>query len=523
MPKPRPIKGAALHTDKPVLVTGATGYVGGRLVPRLLEAGYPVRALARSPAKLQGRPWAGHPLIELTAGDVLDYDSLLQAALGCRAAYYLVHSMTAAGDFSEKDRRAASNMARAAAAAGLERLIYLGGLGSAADLRLSEHLRSRQEVARILQSGPVPATFLRAAMILGSGGAAFEIMRYLVDRLPVMVTPRWVDTPVQPIAIRNVLNYLVGCLEHPQVKGETFDIGGPEVVTYHQLFDIYAEEAHLPKRLIIPVPLLTPRLSAYWIHLITPVPASLAQPLAAGLSNPVICQDNRIRDLIPQELLDCRQTIRLALARVRQQTVESCWHDAGSLTPPEWTYCGDVDYAGGTILSCGYRLRLQAKPEEVWEPITSIGGETGWYFGNVLWRLRGWLDRVLGGVGLSRGRLHPTRLRPGDALDFWRVLAVEPPTRLLLLAEMKLPGEALMELRLTSMEGGQTEVQLLSRFLPRGLGGILYWYSLFPFHQWVYRGMLQALAVTMGKSILSGPERFTPALPRKSGPDKRRK
>ncbi|MHB8066448.1 MAG: SDR family oxidoreductase [Desulfobaccales bacterium] len=507
-----------MPTAKAILVTGATGYVGGRLVPRLLDAGYRVRALARSPLKLQGRPWAGHPLIELAAGDVLDYDSLLRAAQGCRAAYYLVHSMGAAGDFSEKDRRAAGNMAKAAAQARLERLIYLGGLGSATDTHLSEHLRSRQEVARILQSGEVPATFLRAAMILGSGSASFEIMRYLVDRLPVMITPRWVNNPVQPIAIRNVLNYLVGCLEHPQVKGETFDIGGPEVVTYRQLFNIYAEEAHLSQRLIIPVPVLTPRLSAYWIHLVTPVPAALAQPLAEGLSSPVICVDSRIRDLIPQELLDCRQTIRLALERVRQQTVDTCWRDAGPLIPPEWTHCGDADFAGGTILSCGYRLRVQAKPEEVWELITRIGGDTGWYYAHWLWGLRGWLDRVLGGAGLSRGRLHPQRLCVGDALDFWRVLAVEPPLRLLLLAEMKMPGEALMEFRLTPLAGEQTEIQLLSRFLPRGLGGILYWYSLFPFHQWVYRGLLKALAAAAGKPVISGPHRFTPALPRKGIP-----
>ncbi len=517
MPKSRPGKEAVLAGGQPVLVTGATGYVGGRLVPRLLDAGYRVRALARSPLKLQGRPWAGHPLIELAAGDVLDYDSLLRAARGCRAAYYLVHSMGAAGDFSEKDRIAAANMAQAAAAAGLERLIYLGGLGSAADSHLSEHLRSRHEVARILQSGEVPATFLRAAMILGSGSASFEIMRYLVDRLPVMITPRWVNNPVQPIAIRNVLNYLVGCLEHPGVKGETLDIGGPEVVTYRQLFDIYAAEAHLPPRLIIPVPVLTPRLSAYWIHLVTPVPAALAQPLAEGLSNPVVCQDNRIRDLIPQELLDCRQTIRLALARVRQQSVDTCWRDAGPLIPPEWTHCGDAAFAGGAILSCGYRLRLQARPEEVWKLITRIGGETGWYYANWLWAIRGWLDRVLGGAGLSRGRLHPTDLKAGDALDFWRVLAVEPPTRLLLLAEMKMPGEALMEWRLTPLAEGRTEVQLLSRFLPRGLGGILYWYGLFPFHQWVYRGLLKAMAAAAGKPVIFGPTRFTPALPRKRG------
>jgi uncharacterized protein YbjT (DUF2867 family) len=493
---------------QPVLVTGATGYVGGRLVPRLLAAGYGVRALGRSLAKLRSRPWGRHPLVELAQGDVMDEESLRQAARGCWAAFYLVHSMTAAArDFPEVDRRAARHMARAAAAAGLDRIIYLGGLGGADDPHLSEHLRSRFEVARILQSGAVPTTFLRAAMILGSGGAAFEILRYLVDRLPVMLTPRWVHTPVQPIAIRNVLTYLEGCLEHDDTRGQTFDIGGPEVVTYRQLMDIYAEEAHLARRLIIPVPVLTPRLSSYWIHLVTPVPASLAQPLAEGLANPVICLDNRIRDIIPQELLDCRTTIRLALQRIDQQRVETCWSDAGELTPPEWAACGDAAYAGGTVLSLGYRIRLRATPEEVWQPLTRLGGATGWYYGDSLWAIRGWADRLLGGSGLRRGRRHPTELRTGDALDFFRVLEIEPHQRLLLLAEMKLPGEATLEFHLAALPDGVTELTQIARFLPRGLLGILYWYFLDPFHKKIYQGMLRAIAAATGKPITAGPER----------------
>ena len=405
--------------------------------------------------------------------------------------------MGSRGDFAETDRQAAQNMVQAAAAAGLERLIYLGGLGEPDDPRLSEHLRSRLEVARILQSGPVPATVLRAAMILGSGSASFEIMRYLVDRLPVMLTPRWVRNPVQPIAIRNVLDYLIGCLEPETVKGQTFDIGGPEVVTYRHLFDIYAEEAHLPRRLIIPVPVLSPKLSAYWIHLVTPVPASLAQPLAEGLANPVVCQENRIRALIPQELLDCRSTIRLALQRIAQQQVETCWSDAGLAAPPEWAQCGDADYAGGTVLSLGYEVRLRAAPSELWEPLMRVGGLTGWYFGNYLWKLRGLLDRLAGGVGL-RGRRHPEQLQVGDALDFFRVLDLSPHRRLLLLAEMKLPGEATLEFRLSPEGHGETELTMLARFLPRGLGGLAYWYLLSPFHRRIYQGMLRAIAAAAG-------------------------
>ena len=347
-------------------------------------------------------------------------------------------------------------------------------------------------------------------MILGSGSASFEILRYLVERLPVMTTPRWVRTPVQPIAIRNVLHYLQGCLEHDEVEGGTFDIGGPDVLTYQSLMQIYAEEAGLAKRWIVPVPVLTPRLSSYWIHLVTPVPASLARPLTEGLRNPVVCQENRIQSIIPQPLLGCREAIRLALEKVKQQQIDTCWTDAGAPQVPEWSYCGDAPYAGGTVLECGYRAVLKASAEQVWKPVKGIGGERGWYFADSLWWLRGMMDRLAGGVGLRRGRRHPEELYAGDALDFWRVLEVDDRKRLLLLAEMKLPGEAILEFQIHALGEDRTEIQQLSRFLPRGLFGMLYWYGLYPFHQWIFKGMLKKIGRAVGRPVLEGPERFAP-------------
>lgn len=500
-------------TSKPILVTGATGYVGGRLIPALLDAGYRVRAMGRSLEKVGCRPWAGHSRVELVQGDVLDLESLKQAASSCRAAYYLVHSMIAQKEkFVEADRRAAQNMVEAALAAGLERIIYLGGLAEASQGSLSKHLKSRIEVADILQAGPVPTTDLRTPMILGSGSASFEILRYLVERLPAMITPRWVQSMNQPIAIRNVITYLIGCLEHDETIGQTYDIGGPDILSYRDLLDIYAEEAGLQKRLIIPVPVLTPTLSALWIHLISPVPTSIALPLTEGLTSDAVCTENRIQEIIPQRLLSCREAIRVALDRIQQEQVDTCWMDAGDMLEPEWAHCGDAEWAGGTIMNCGYRARIKATVDEVWQPVSRIGGRTGWYFGNFLWRLRGIMDRLAGGVGLRRGRRHPTEIRVGDALDFWRVLEVEPPQRLLLVAEMKTPGEALLEFQITPLANAEVEFQMLSRFLPKGLFGILYWYGLYPFHQWIFYGMLKAIAKSIKKPMVSDPERFTPRL-----------
>jgi uncharacterized protein YbjT (DUF2867 family) len=502
-----------MKDDKPILVAGATGYVGGRLIPALLGAGYTVRAMGRSLEKLACRPWGHHPKVELVKGDVLDVESLKKALSGCGEAYYLVHSMIAQKKkFVEADRKAAQNMVRAAESTGIERMIYLGGLAEKKNGSLSKHLRSRIEVADILQSGRVPVTDLRAPMILGSGSASFEILRYLVERLPVMITPRWVRSLNQPIAIRNVVNYLVGCLEHDETIGQTYDIGGPDVMAYRDLLDIYAQEAKLSKRWIIPVPVLTPTLSAYWIHLISPVPHSIAFPLTEGLSSHAVCSDKRIQSIIPQKLLSPREAIRTALDKIIQEQVDTCWADAGEIITPEWAHCGDADWAGGTIMQCGYRVRIKATPDEIWLPISRIGGEAGYYYADILWWLRGLMDRWAGGVGLRRGRRHPTELGVGDALDFWRVMDVAPKERLILLAEMKVPGEALLEFKISPVGNQYTDLEMLSRFLPKGLWGMLYWYSLYPFHEMIFFGMLKALAKAIEKPIVSGPDRFTPRL-----------
>lgn len=493
-----------------VLVTGASGYIGARLIPLLLDKGHRVRAVARSAAKLACRPWASHPNLELAEADLLDAGSLTKAMHGCASAYYLVHSMNPRSrDFALTDRIAAYNFVQAARDTDLERIIYLSGMGEMDDPALSKHLRSRAEVGRILSLAPAKLTMLRAAVILGSGSASFEILRYLVDRLPVMTTPRWVRTTSQPIAVSNVLNYLAGCLDVPETAGQAYDIGGPDILSYQDLFDIYAQEAGLRKRIIIPVPFLSIHLSSLWLDFVTPVPTTLAKPLIHGLKNTVVCSENRIRELIPQELLTCRQAIARALDKVRQQTVDTCWSDAGATQVPEWIACGDPAYAGGKVLEDGFRAVLGGPPEAVWPAIARIGGQTGWYFADTLWNLRGFADRLLGGPGTRRGRRHPTDLRPGDALDWWRVVRAEPPNVLILHAEMKTPGQALLQFRL-QQQGNSTLLTMVPRFLPRGLAGLLYWWSMYPFHDAIFKGMFRGVAKATGLEILEGPEGYEP-------------
>ena len=495
--------------QRPVLIAGASGYVGARLAPRLLDAGYHVRTLARTPAKIASQPWGQHPRLQIVQGDVLDPDSLPAALRGCQCAFYLVHSMAAAvTDFAAVDRRAAHNFVTAAVQAKVERIIYLTGLGDETD-QLSEHLRSRAEVAHIFQHGAVPATILRAGVILGSGSASFEILRYLVDRLPIMITPRWIDTPCQPISIVNVLTYLVGCLTQPQTIGATFDIGQEEVISYRRLMEVYAEEAGLRRRIVIPVPVLTPRLSSYWINLITPLPAALARPLVEGLRNPVICQETRIRSLIPQQLQGCREAIRQALEEIRLGQVVSSWRESGTIPPAAWRDDSDPLWAGGTCYLDARTIEVEAQSLKLWRAITCLGGSHGWYFADFLWQIRGLADRMLGGVGLQRGRRCPIDLRLGDTIDFWRVAQLEAETRLLLVAEMKVPGVATLEFTITRISDGLFRLEQTARFLPRGLAGILYWYTVLPAHHFVFNGMLRGIAAASGGQSRQGPQRVT--------------
>lgn len=497
-----------MDETKKVLMTGATGYVGSRLIPRLIYGNYDIRAISRSVTKLDSRPWADNDRVETMEANALDKESMVRACRGCDAAYYLIHSMGAGDDdFEEMDRRAARNFVEAAEQANLDQIIYLGGLGDE-DKELSRHLKSRSEVARILQDGDVPVTVLRAAIIIGSGSVSFEILRYLVERLPVMTTPKWVHTKNQPIAIRNVLNYLVGCLEEPATRGETFDIGGPEVLTYGELMQKYAQAAELPERLIIPLPFLTPKLSAYWVHLVTPVPSSIAYPLIEGLQSPVVCEDNRIRDYIDQDLIPIKRAIELALERTSTDSVVSRWSDAGDLPPAEWSDEEDPEWAGGDLFEDRRRVRIETDPATVWDVIIRIGGENGWYFANWLWFLRGLLDRIFGGVGLRRGRRSPDELQVGDALDFWRVLELEESRKLKLVAEMKLPGEATLEFRIDEDSDGTVEVDQIARFRPSGLMGLLYWYAVFPLHGYMFFGMLNNIAKQTEGRILDEPERL---------------
>ncbi len=479
-------------TTKPILLTGATGYIGGRLVPQLLEKGYHVRCLARDVRKLSGRGWDEDPRVEIVRGDVLDRDSVRSAMEGSGAAYYLVHSMLAGERaFEDQDRAAAENFAAGAEAAGVDRIIYLGGLGQRSE-KLSAHLASRHEVGDVLRTGPVPVTELRAAMIVGSGSASFEMLRSLVHKLPLMICPRWVETRTQPIAIRDVLAYLIGSLENPETAGGTFDIGGPDILTYHQMMLRFAGLQGF-RRWVIVVPVLTPRLSAYWVNLMTPVNAGMAFALIESLAFETICEEGKIHELVPIPRTGFDDACQWALDKVNQNAVETRWTNASlparGLPDRSERVSPSVLAPDNCPIRDQQRCPAGVPALALFDKVRRIGGHVGWYYAGFLWKIRGGMDRAIGGVGLRRGRRDPVSVRIGDAIDFWRVEDVVPGRRLLLHAEMIVPGDAWLEFRVEPRGDDQSELIQTAYFKPSPIWGKLYWYACFPLHWFVFSGM----------------------------------
>ena len=471
--------------DHLILLTGATGYIGGRLLKALEDSGKRVRCMARQPAFLLSRAAAGTEVIK---GDCLRPESVGPALSGVHTAYYLVHSMGSPGRFEEQDRTAARNFAQAAAHAGIQRIIYLGGLGEGSR-ELSPHLRSRQEVGDILRSSGIPVVEFRASIVIGSGSLSFEMIRALVQRLPVMICPRWVAVKAQPIAVEDVVRYLVYALALPEGQGGVFEIGGADQVSYGDIMQEYARQCGL-RRWMISVPVLTPRLSSLWLGLVTPVYARIGRKLIDSLRNPTLVRNPQALDIFPVRPRGIREAIARALVNEDQEFAETRWSDALS-SAGEVKSWGGVHF--GTRIVDSRTVLVEALPEQAFAPIRRIGGATGWYYGNFLWRLRGALDLLVGGVGLRRGRRDPERVEVGDALDFWRVEAIEADRLLRLSAEMKLPGRAWLQFEVKG-NGTSCEIRQTAIFDPAGLAGLAYWYALYPLHQRVFGGMLRRIA-----------------------------
>jgi len=475
-----------------VLVTGATGYVGGRLVPKLLEAGHSVRVIAREPHRLDNVPW--HNQVEIVKGDLLKSENVRDAVAGQDVVYYLVHSMSAAGDFEALERQVATTIATEALAAGVSRIVYLGGLHP--DGPLSRHLGSRKEVGDILLGSGVPTIALQAGVVIGSGSASFEMIRHLTEVLPYMPAPKWVRNFIQPIAIRDVLHYLVSSAALPKSVNRAFDIGGPDVFRYGQLMNGYALEAGLKQRAIASLPVLTPWLASQWVNLVTPIPRALAVPIIESLLHDAVMKNHDIDAVIPpppEGLIGYRRAVRLALARMRSGDVDTSWRNTPVIGAPADPLPSDPEWAGHTVFTDIQEFSSSAGPEELWRVVEGIGGDNGWYSLPVAWAARGWLDKLVGGVGLRRGRRDPDTLVTGDALDFWRVEEIEHGRFLRLRAEMKLPGLAWLEFTVTPGPSGGSVLHQRAIFFPHGLGGRLYWLAVMPFHGIVFTGMASSM------------------------------
>ncbi len=490
-----------------ILVTGATGYIGGRLVPKLLEAGHEVRVLVRTEVKMRDVPWADR--VEVAVGDLLDRDSLADVFTDIDVVYYLVHGMTAGGDFEAAEKVAAMNAARGARAAGVKRIVYLGGLHP--DGELSPHLRSRAEVGRILMKSGVPTAALQAGVVIGSGSTSFEMIRHLTDVLPYMPAPKWVRNFIQPIAVRDVLHYLVGAATLPPDVNRTFDIGGPDVLRYGQMMNGYAVEAGLNQRPIAPLPVLTPWLASQWVNLVTPIPRALAVPIIASLQYDCVIHEYDISQYIPEPeggLTTYRRAVRLALEKMRDGEVETSWQNASIDAATANLLPSDPEWSGHTVYTDLKEKDSTASAEDLWRVIEGIGGDNGWYSLPVAWAARGVLDKLVGGVGLRRGRRHAERLSTGEALDFWRVEEIRHGSFLRLRAEMKLPGRAWLELSATPTEDGGSRYVQRAVFFPKGLSGRLYWLAILPFHGIIFTGMAQK--ITEAAEAAAGASRGAP-------------
>ena len=480
---------------KRVLVTGATGYVGGRLVRSLLEKNYQVRVFVRDEKKVTQHSWADS--VEVTVGNVTDLPQISNALEGIDTAFYLLHSINSSTKFDQIEREMAANFGKAASAAGIKQIVYLGGIAN--DEKTSRHLQSRTDTGIELAKYGVPVLELRAGIIIGSGSASFEMLRHLTHRLPIMTTPKWVKNRTQPIAIRDVLYYLTKTIELPNPVNGIYDIGGPDVVSYEIMMQSFAKIAGLRKRLVVKIPVLTPSLSSLWIGFVTPVPTTLARPLVESLISEVVVDPNKsINKIIPLPeagLTNVNTAIELALERATNNEIETRWSDATAPTAPWQKAQGDPAWAGATEFK---DVRIQvttASIDSVWQCIEKIGGDNGWYGSDWLWYLRGLLDRIFGGVGLRRGRRDPIKLRVGDSLDFWRVEEYEEGKKLRLYAEMILPGKAWLEFNLSETAGKVTATQIAT-FQPRGLGGQLYWRGISPFHTLLFPTMLRNICKT---------------------------
>ena len=474
-----------------ILLTGANGYIGLRLLPSLLDAGHRVTCLVRDKRRFPLQNFEDQS-VALFEADLLDPKSLEDLPKDINAAYYLVHSMgSGSGHFPEMESRCAENFIAALEPTKASQVIYLSGIiPPTGDSDTSTHLRSRAKVDEVLRSGKVPVTSLRAPIIVGSGSASFEIIRDLVEKLPIMTAPKWLRTRCQPIAISNVITYLTGVLGSPKAYGKSFDIGGPDILTYREMLLGYAEKRGL-SRLIITVPVLTPRLSSYWLFFVTSTSFPLARALVESMKHDVVCSDDTIRDLIPQALLSYGESIDRAFAKIAQNHVPSSWFDALASGCLDNRYLKQVKPPEHGIFTDKRTFAIADSKEDTRKRMWSIGGKKGWYSLNWAWGVRGWIDRLVGGIGLRRGRRHPTDLITGDALDFWRVLLADYDRgRLLLFAEMKLPGEAWLEWEILD----QKELVQTAIFRPNGLLGRLYWSSVIPFHHIIFQRMGAVIA-----------------------------